>query len=119
WLGGHGQHILDCGPPGLMCPVGKHHLLCCGGVSHHRSAPYKLPRRACSRSNALKRAWILPLPKPRAFLRWMISIKKVGRLCTGKEKICSRYPHSSRSTSTFTSRNAAVFSLMLPTRSAS
>src|SRR2546425_625597 len=46
------------------------------GVAGRRrswSRPYRLPRRACSRSIASNRALKLPSPKPRAPSRWMIS----------------------------------------------
>ena len=56
----------------------------------HRGSDQKLPRAACSRSTASKRALKLPAPNPSKLWRWMISMKTVGRSSTGLVKICSR-----------------------------
>ncbi len=55
-----------------------------------RTGAQRLPRLACSRSMASKRALKLPLPKPREPCRSIISKKTVGRSWTGLVKICSR-----------------------------
>ena len=67
------------------------------GLSHGGGPPCRsvdrdqsVPRRACSRSMASKRALKFPLPKLFAPWRWMISKKSVGRSSTGLVKICSR-----------------------------
>gem|GEM_PF-6594195 len=60
------------------------------GAWYQVHAAYRLPRRACSRSSASNSALKLPLPKPRAPLRWMISTNSVGRSTIGLLKSCSR-----------------------------
>ena len=52
--------------------------------------PYRLPRRACSRSIASNSALKFPLPNPWDPCRSISSKNTVGRSCTGWVKICSR-----------------------------
>lgn len=50
----------------------------------------KLPRRSCSFSRHSNKLLKLPAPKPWWFLRWIISMNKVGLSSTGRVKICKR-----------------------------
>ena len=51
---------------------------------------YRFPLSACSRSIASNKLLKLPAPKPSNSLRWMISMKTVGRSIRGLVKSWSR-----------------------------
>ena len=51
---------------------------------------HRLPRFSCSLSMASKRLLKFPAPNPEKLLRWIISMKTVGRSSNGLVKSCSK-----------------------------